>query len=64
MDVTSSYLGLFAIIPILIYLGLLIFSIYFVVKVIRFINAKTKLDEQRNEKLDELIRVMGKKKQE
>ncbi|MBA9029082.1 MULTISPECIES: hypothetical protein [Bacillaceae] len=59
MEVANGLFGLFAIIPILIYLGLVVFSIYFIVKVIKFMNAKTRLDEQRNEKLDELIRVMG-----
>ncbi|CAH0161184.1 hypothetical protein SRABI96_00955 [Peribacillus sp. Bi96] len=64
MDHASSLIGLFAIIPILFYLGLLVLSIYFVIKVIKFINAKTKLDQERNEKLDELIRVIGKGKED
>ncbi|WP_285766795.1 hypothetical protein [Peribacillus sp. SI8-4] len=59
MDHTGSLIGLFAIVPILLYLGLLVLSIYFVIKIIKFINAKTKLDQQRNEKLDELIKVIG-----
>ncbi|RRN71375.1 hypothetical protein EI200_11255 [Peribacillus simplex] len=57
-------MGLFAIIPILFYLGLLFLSIYFVIKVIKFINAKTRLDQERNEKLDELIRVIGSGKED
>ncbi|MGE7760391.1 hypothetical protein [Peribacillus sp. NPDC097895] len=64
MDHASSLIGLFAIIPILFYLGLLVLSIYFVIKVIKFINAKTRLDQERNEKLDELIRVIGKGKED
>ncbi|MGE7186641.1 hypothetical protein ACQKKK_22585 [Peribacillus sp. NPDC006672] len=64
MDQASSLIGLFAIIPILFYLGLLFLSIYFVIKVIKFINAKTKLDQERNEKLDELIRVLGSGKED
>ncbi|MEJ9233293.1 hypothetical protein LAV79_28780 [Peribacillus butanolivorans] len=64
MDSASSLIGLFAIIPILFYLGLLFLSVYFVIKVIKFINAKTRLDQERNEKMDELIRVIGKKDQE
>ncbi|KWW21089.1 hypothetical protein [Peribacillus sp. FSL E2-0218] len=59
MDHSGGLIGLFAIVPILLYLGLLILSIYFVIKIIKFINAKTKLDQQRNEKLDELIKVIG-----
>lgn len=64
MDSASSLIGLFSIIPILFYLGLLFLSVYFVIKVIKFINAKTRLDQERNEKMDELIRVIGKKDQE
>ncbi|MCK1983210.1 MULTISPECIES: hypothetical protein [Peribacillus] len=60
MDQAGSLIGLFAIIPILFYLGLIILSVYFIIKVIKFINAKTRLDQERNEKLDELIKVIGK----
>ncbi|WHY99950.1 hypothetical protein [Peribacillus simplex] len=60
MDQASSLIGLFAIIPILFYLGLIVFSVYFIIKIIKFINAKTRLDQERNEKLDELIKVIGK----
>lgn len=56
----NGFFGLFAIIPILIYLGLLVLSVYFIVRVIKFMNAKTRLDEQKNEKLDELIRAIEK----
>ncbi|MGE8079250.1 hypothetical protein [Peribacillus loiseleuriae] len=59
MDIAGRFFGLFALIPLLIYLGLIVFSIYFVVKMIKFMNAKTKLDQERNEKLDELIKVIG-----
>ncbi|CAH0310726.1 MULTISPECIES: hypothetical protein [Peribacillus] len=62
MDQASSLIGLFAIIPILFYLGLIVLSIYFIIKIIKFINAKTRLDQERNEKLDELIKVIGKDK--
>ncbi|MDF9761657.1 putative membrane protein [Peribacillus simplex] len=64
MSQAGSLIGLFAIIPILFYLGLLFLSIYFVIKVIKFINAKTKVDQERNEKLDELIRVIGNGKED
>ncbi|MBT2647999.1 hypothetical protein J7E52_15090 [Bacillus sp. ISL-34] len=57
-------MGLFAIIPILFYLGLVVLSVYFIIKIIKFINAKTRLDQERNEKLDELIRVIGKDKED
>jgi uncharacterized membrane protein len=54
----TDLFGLFAIIPILLYLVILGFSIYFVVRTLRFMNEKTKLDQQRNEKLDSLIQVI------
>ncbi|WP_251033406.1 hypothetical protein [Bacillus sp. ISL-75] len=54
----TDLFGLFAIIPILLYLIILGFSIYFIVRTIRFMNEKTKLDQQRNEKLDELIQTI------
>lgn len=60
MDQASSLIGLFAIIPILFYLGLIVLSVYFIIKIIKFINTKTRLDQERNEKLDELIKVIGK----
>ncbi|WP_223589332.1 hypothetical protein [Neobacillus bataviensis] len=55
----GNIFGLFAIIPILLYLVILVFSIYFVVRTIKFMNEKTKLDQERNEKLDLLIKVLG-----
>lgn len=64
MGQASSLIGLFAIIPILFYLGLIVLSVYFIIKIIKFINAKTRLDQERNEKLDELIRVIGKDKED
>ncbi|WP_249597976.1 hypothetical protein [Peribacillus frigoritolerans] len=64
MDEASSFIGLFAIIPILFYLGLIVLSVYFIIKIIKFINAKTRLDQERNEKLDELIKVIGKDKED
>ena len=50
--------GFFAIIPILFYLLILGFGIYFIIRIIRFMNEKTKLDQERNEKLDLLIKVI------
>ncbi|MEW5593257.1 hypothetical protein ABGT24_06825 [Peribacillus frigoritolerans] len=64
MGEASSLIGLFAIIPILFYLGLIVLSVYFIIKIIKFINAKTRLDQERNEKLDELIKVIGKDKED
>ncbi|MED4636021.1 hypothetical protein P9443_24480 [Peribacillus frigoritolerans] len=64
MGQASSLIGLFAIIPILFYLGLIVLSVYFIIKIIKFINAKTRLDQERNEKLDELLKVIGKDKED
>lgn len=58
----GNVFGLFAIIPILLYLFIIGFSIYFIVRTLRFMNEKTKLDQARNEKLDNLIKVIHDKK--
>jgi large-conductance mechanosensitive channel len=50
--------GVFALIPILIYLFILAFSIYFIVRALRFMNDKTRLDQERNAKLDDLIKAV------
>lgn len=62
MDV--GMFSLFAFIPFIIYLFILGFTIYFIVKVIKFMNEKTKLDQQRNEKLDALIVAIKNSKSE
>ncbi|WP_066251138.1 hypothetical protein [Neobacillus drentensis] len=54
----TDLFGFFAIIPILLYLVILGFGIYFIVRTLRFMNEKTKLDQQRNEKLDLLIEAI------
>ncbi|MEK3797148.1 hypothetical protein MHI18_02645 [Peribacillus sp. FSL H8-0477] len=54
MDSASGLL----LIPILLYLFIIGFSIYFVIMMILFMNRKTKLDKERNQKLDELIQVI------
>jgi hypothetical protein len=62
MNDFGSIFGLFAIIPILIYLFILGFTIYFILRVIKFMNEKTKLDQQRNDKLDSLIKAINESK--
>ncbi|ETI69173.1 hypothetical protein [Neobacillus vireti] len=57
----GSLFGLFALVPILLYLLILAFSIWFIFRTIRFMNEKTMLDQARNEKLDALIKVMQEK---
>jgi hypothetical protein len=53
-----QYLSLLALIPFLFYLLALLFGIYFMVKILRFMNDKTALDKERNVKMDELIRAI------
>ncbi|MCK2005856.1 hypothetical protein MZM54_31495 [[Brevibacterium] frigoritolerans] len=45
--------------PFIFYLVLTVFGIYFVIKVIKFMNAKIKSDQERNDKIDELIKVVN-----
>jgi uncharacterized iron-regulated membrane protein len=51
--------ALLALLPIILYLAFTGFAIYFVIKVMKFMNEKTKLDQERNEKLDELIKALN-----
>ncbi len=65
MEVSSSrWVDWLLLGPLIIYLVLIIVGVYIVVKVIKFMNAKIKLDKERNEKLDELIRAMNQDKEE
>ena len=50
--------------PIIFYLVLTIFAIYFVIKLIKFMNEKTRLDREKNEKLTEIIKVLNKDKKD
>ena len=56
--------SLFALVPIILYLVLTGFAIYFIIKVIKFVNKKIKLDQEKNEKLDELIKVINQGKRD
>ena len=59
--------GMFVILtflPIIFYLVLTVFAIYFVIKVIQFMNEKTKLDREKNEKLTEIIKVLNQDKKD
>ncbi|OIK16817.1 hypothetical protein BIV60_02025 [Bacillus sp. MUM 116] len=59
-DAPSGIFVLFSFLPIIIYLVLIVLGILFVVKVIKFMNEKTILDRERNEKLDELLKAVRK----
>ncbi|MCS0791308.1 hypothetical protein NX021_24570 [Cytobacillus firmus] len=56
---SDGVIVLLTFLPIILYLVLSGFGIYFVIKVIKFMNAKTKLDHERNEKIDALVKVVG-----
>ena len=56
--------ALLALLPIIFYLVLTGFAIYFLIKVIKFMNKKIKLDQEKNEKLDELIKALNQGKED
>lgn len=56
--------ALLALLPIIFYLVLTGFAIYFLIKVIKFMNKKTKLDQEKNGKLDELIKALNQDKED
>ena len=49
-------------ISIILNIVLIVVGLYFAIKVIKFMNAKIKSDQERNEKIDELIKVVSKGK--
>ncbi|MGE7271102.1 DUF4083 family protein [Brevibacillus panacihumi] len=44
-------------------LSLFVFVIYFLVKALAYMNAKKQMDQERNQKLDTLIRMLEQKQQ-
>ncbi|AET67771.1 hypothetical protein Desor_2167 [Desulfosporosinus orientis DSM 765] len=46
-------------IPILIFIGLIVLSIFLIVSITRFLKDKTKNDQELLRKMDELIKVMS-----
>ncbi|EST52596.1 hypothetical protein T458_16640 [Brevibacillus panacihumi W25] len=44
-------------------LSLFIFVIYFLVKALAYMNAKKQMDQERNQKLDTLVRMLEQKQQ-
>ncbi|MEK4426437.1 hypothetical protein [Solibacillus sp. FSL K6-1523] len=61
---SSGLFILLTFLPIIIYLLLTAFAIYFVIKVVKFMNEKTKLDREKNEKLTEIIKVLNQDKKD
>ncbi|WP_338473061.1 hypothetical protein R4Z10_10240 [Niallia sp. XMNu-256] len=58
MFASDGMFMLLTFLPIIFYLVVVVFAIYFVIKLIRFMNEKTRLDRERNEKLSELIKAL------
>lgn len=54
--------ALFGLLPIIFYLVLFILVIYFVIKAVKFMEIKLKLDQEKNEKMNELIQLINQKK--
>lgn len=44
-------------------LSLFVFVVYFLVKALAYMNAKKQMDQERNQKLDTLIRILEQKQQ-
>lgn len=61
---SSGMFAFFTLLPIIFYLVLIVFGIYFVIKVIKFMNEKVKLDRENNEKLTEIIKVLNQEKRD
>lgn len=55
-------LTILSLLPIIFYLGLLAFIIYFAIKVIQFMGEKIRLDKEKNERLTELIKIFDQNK--
>ena len=62
--VSSGMIVLLTFLPIIFYLILTGFAIYFVIKVVKFMNEKIKLDREKNEKLTEIIKVLNQDKKD
>lgn len=49
-----------ALLPFIFYLVLIIFGVYFTIKVVKFMDTKIKLDQEKNEKIEHLIKAIKK----
>lgn len=56
--------SLLALLPLALYLALFIFVIYFLIKVLKFMDIKIKIDLEKNEKIDRLIEIINQEKNE
>ena len=61
---SSGMIVLLTFLPVIFYLIVAVFAIYFVIKVVKFMNEKTKLDREKNEKLTEIIKVLNQDKKD
>jgi hypothetical protein len=64
MFASDGLFVLLTVLPIIFYLVVIVFAIYFVMKVIKFMNEKTKLDREKNEKLTEIIKILDQDKKQ
>jgi cytochrome bd-type quinol oxidase subunit 1 len=64
ISTSDVLLSLFTFLPLVLYIILLAFGIYFVLKVIRFMNEKIKLDRKRKEMLHNIIKNMNQDKKD
>lgn len=54
----GPFFAFFTFLPIILFLFLTVVGIYFIIKVIKFLNTKTKLDQERNARIEELIEAV------
>ncbi|RHW34077.1 hypothetical protein D1B33_14870 [Lysinibacillus yapensis] len=58
----NGMFAVMALLPIAFYVVLIFFGIYFVIKAVKYMDAKIKLDREKNEKIDRLIEAINKEK--
>lgn len=58
--INNGLFTLLTLLPLIIYLSLIIFGVYFVIKIMKFMDIKVKLDQEKNEKIEQLIKVINK----
>jgi len=56
---SDRMVAVFTLIPIIFYLVLIVFAIYFAIKVMKFMNEKIRLDREFNEKLTEIMKALN-----
>ncbi|MDY0406455.1 hypothetical protein P5G51_014760 [Virgibacillus sp. 179-BFC.A HS] len=59
----DSWSAFWFLIPTVLYLIVIVFAVYFVLKIMKFMNEKIKLDREKNEKLTEIIQALNQDKE-